>query len=159
MHRERPRQINLTRQERQGRLRAALFDICILSPMTPTFFLRIGGFLSLGIGLWGIIDIDGIGPRLWFDVTENVVHTAFGILLLAGGFLRPLRRFRSPITWFTGTVSLLVGIAGLFVASDAPPNFLGITNLEHPIDNMLHITFGIWALACAWVGEGKEKIS
>jgi hypothetical protein len=124
--------------------------------MNPMYFLRIGGLLSLGIGLFGIFQPEGIGPALWFDVTENIVHTTFGLLLLAAGFLDQLQALRTPVTLFTGVISFIIGIAGLFVTGINPPNFLGITNLEHPVDNILHIGFGLWALLCLVLAKNRE---
>jgi hypothetical protein len=118
--------------------------------MTPIWFLRIGGVLSLGIGVLGIAAPSFLGEMLWFDVTENIVHTTFGIGLLLAGSLPSLEPIHRKVVWFTAIVSLAVGIGGLLVRGINPPNFLGITNLEHPIDNALHLVFGTWAFLVAY---------
>ena len=37
--------------------------------------------------------------------------------------------------------------------TDAGANFFGITNLENPADNLLHLIVGIWAAAAAYVNK------
>ena len=38
------------------------------------------------------------------------------------------------------------------VAGNTPPNTFGISNLESPADDILHLVVGIWALAAAFLG-------
>jgi len=40
---------------------------------------------------------------------------------------------------------------GFMVAGNAPPNTFGISNLESPADDVLHIVVAIWALAVAFL--------
>ncbi|UPA22523.1 hypothetical protein K8942_05760 [Candidatus Peribacteria bacterium] len=113
--------------------------------MTPSQFLTVAGPASLFLGVLGFLEPD-FTPDLWFDLAENVVHTGFGIVALF------VLACSAQFQWrFVLTISLLtvvVAVGGLLVAESPAPNFV-ITNLEHPLDNALHLTFVIAGLiAC-----------
>jgi hypothetical protein len=127
--------------------------------MTLALFTRIGGFLSLGVGIVGILFPRLLGEALWFDVTEDVVHTAFGLALLAAGFVPSMASMRRPFVAITAASALIAGIIGLIVMSQPPLNVWGLTNLEHPLDNILHFGFGLWALAVLLSAENSAAIS
>jgi hypothetical protein len=38
------------------------------------------------------------------------------------------------------------------VAGNAPPNTFGISNVESPADDILHLVVDVWALAAAFMG-------
>ena len=59
---------------------------------------------------------------------------------------------QTGVTLLVGIVGLVVGLWG-FLLSGATPNFYG-ANLENPLDNILHIAIGIWAIL-AWRGAKK----
>lgn len=105
--------------------------------MTPSQFLTVAGPASLFIGILGILS-PGFSPDFWFDVTENVVHTAFGIAALFAIAQSP--RFQWHFVFWISVITVIVAVGGLLVAGSPEPNFL-ITNLEHPLDNALHLTF------------------
>ena len=105
--------------------------------MTPSQFLTVAGPASLFIGILGILS-PGFTEEFWFDLPENIGHMAFGIvaLLVLSMSLTFQWWFVLMLTIFTA----IFAIGGLFVTENPAPNFF-ITNLEHPIDNALHLTF------------------
>jgi hypothetical protein len=50
-----------------------------------------------------------------------------------------------------GITALFFAVYGFAVAGNTPPNTFGISNLESPADDILHLVVGIWALAAAFV--------
>lgn len=113
--------------------------------MTPSQFLTVAGPASLFLGVLGILS-PGFQPELWFDLPENVLHTAFGIAALFA--LAQSQRFQWHFVLWISLFTVFVAIGGLLVAGNPEPNFF-ITNLEHPVDNALHLTFVIAGLiAC-----------
>lgn len=113
--------------------------------MTPTQFLIVAGPASLFLGVLGILSPD-FQPELWFDAAENIVHTAFGIAALFAAAQSV--RFQWHFVFWLSLLTAVVAIGGLLVAGNPAPNFF-ITNLEHPVDNALHLTFVITGLiAC-----------
>ena len=123
--------------------------------MNPKNFLVIGGIVLLVVGLAGFFGILGptsdqsiFGPSWYFDAGENWAHTILGIVALVVAVALPAG-LQGMVTLLVGLVSLLVGIIG-FVLPSMPPNFLG-ANLENPLDNILHLGIGIWAIL-SWRG-------
>ncbi len=117
--------------------------------MNPKKFLQIGGIILVIVGILGFFLIGPteeksiFGGSWWFDSGENWTHLILGIVALAlvyGVKSAPLQKW---VTVIVGVVALIAGISG-FVS----PNFLG-ANLESPLDNILHLVIGIWAL---WAG-------
>jgi hypothetical protein len=113
--------------------------------MTPTLFLAVAGPASLFLGVLGFMD-PGFTPDLWFDLTENILHSGFGIaaLLMINTSLKTQQQF---VLWVS-ILTIIAAVGGLLVAGNPAPNFL-ITNLEHPVDNALHTTFVIVGLIAA----------
>lgn len=107
--------------------------------MTPTQFLTVAGPASLFLGVLGIL-APGFQPDFWFDLPENVLHTAFGIAALFAIAQSP--RFQWRFVFWISVFTVIVAAGGLLVAGNPAPNFV-ITNLEHPLDNALHTTFVI----------------
>lgn len=125
--------------------------------MNPKNFLVLGGIVLIVVGLAGMMGILGptpeasiFGPRWWFDAGENWAHLILGIAALVVAFgATPLQ---GPVTLLVGALGLLVGVVGFFLPG-ASPNFLG-ANLENPLDNVLHLAVGLWALI-SWRGAKK----
>lgn len=105
--------------------------------MTPTHFLTVAGPASLFIGILGILE-PSFTDDFWFDTAENVVHTGFGIIAIL--MVAASARVQWHFVFWTSLLTLFVAVGGLIVADNPVPNFV-ITNLEHPIDNALHLTF------------------
>jgi putative Ca2+/H+ antiporter (TMEM165/GDT1 family) len=49
-----------------------------------------------------------------------------------------------------GIVALFFAVYGFYVGSGAEPNTFGISNLESPSDDILHLVVAAWALWAAW---------
>ena len=123
--------------------------------MNPKQFLMIGGVVLLVVGLAGFLGIIGptpdasiFGPSWYFDAGENWAHTILGIVALIAAFALPAA-LQGNITLLVGVVGLIVGVWG-FLLPNAAPNFFG-ANLENPLDNILHLAVGLWAIL-AWRG-------
>ena len=127
--------------------------ISFLSPqfMNPKQFLQVGGVILLALGVIGYFMPNLLGDALWFDSAENVAHTVLGIVALVLAPL-PLGSLKKWIVVLVGLVALFFGIMGFLAAGNPAPNFYGITNLENPLDNVVHIVVGIWALLAAFKG-------
>lgn len=128
--------------------------------MTPKKFLIWGGWVLLVLGVLGFIlpdrgELQGslLGSYLWFDSAENWAHTVLGIVALLLGYWGPAG-VQKPVVVIVGLVALFFGITGFMVAGRPAPNWYGVTNLENPLDNLVHLVVGIWAL---WAGLAKSK--
>lgn len=114
---------------------------------TPKGFLQIGGIVLLAVGILGFFLIGPteeqsiFGSAWWFDNAENWAHTVLGIVALIVGYGVKSASTQKSIAMIVGVVALLVGIYG-FIS----PSLLG-ANLENPLDNILHLVVGAWALA------------
>ncbi len=100
------------------------------------------------VGYIGIFDAEG--PAFWLDNGENVAHTVPGIVARAAtyvpGLNKALEPLYRPIVIVVGVVALFFGIYGFLVAGNSSPNTFGAANLENPLDNLLHLVVGVWAL-------------
>lgn len=120
-----------------------------LVTVNPKQFLQVGGVILLVLGIVGYVMPNLLGDLLWFDMSENIAHTVLGIVALVLAPL-PIGDLKKWIVVLVGLVALFFGIAGFMVAGNPAPNFYGITNLENPVDNVLHVVVGIWALLAAF---------
>lgn len=121
--------------------------------MNPKQFLLIGGIILVVVGLAGFVVL-GPGPgdsvfgeNWWFDNGENAAHLLFGVVALVAAFALAAE--------LQGWLTLLVGILGLLVMTwgwFVGPNLWG-ANLENPLDNVLHLAVGAWALWAWWSGR------
>ena len=126
--------------------------------MNPKNFLTVGGIVLLVVGLAGFAGVIGpapesslFGPSWYFDNGENWAHTILGIVALIAAFALPVG-MQGGITLLVGVAALIVGLWG-FILPNISPNFYG-ANLENPLDNILHLAVGAWAIL-SWRGAGK----
>jgi hypothetical protein len=123
---------------------------------TPKGFLTYGGAILLLLGIIGFLGVftQQSVPAFWLDTGENVAHLALGIIALAIVFVPGLNTAFEPyyrwIVILLAVVALFFGIYGFVVGGNAEPNTFGISNLESPADNILHLVVGVWALYAAW---------
>lgn len=122
--------------------------------MNPKQFLLIGGIVLVLVGILGFVGVLGpttdasiFGSAWWFDNAENWAHLVLGIvaLILAYATGPSLQR---PVVMLLGVIGVLVGLYSFFGYS----MLLG-ANLENPLDSLLHLVVGIWALAASWKGS------
>jgi hypothetical protein len=122
--------------------------------MNPKQFLTVGGAILLVLGIVGYLGVfSAEGSVFWLDSGENIVHTVLGIVALAAVFVpglnSALEPYYKPIVILVGVISSFFGIYGFLVASQPVPNTFGVANLESPVDNLLHLVVGAWALYAA----------
>lgn len=123
---------------------------------TPKGFLTYGGVILLLLGIIGFLGVFSkeAVPAFWLDTGENVAHTALGIIALAIVFVPGLNTAFAPyyrwIVILLGIVALFFAFYGFVVGGGAEPNTFGISNLESPSDDILHLVVGVWALYAAW---------
>ncbi len=128
-------------------------------------FLVVGGAVLLLLGLVGYAGIfsQENTPWFWLDDGENLAHTFLGIVALAAVYVPGLNSALRP--YYRGIVGLVAVIAlffagyGFLQAGGAEPNTFGVSNLENPSDNLLHLVVGIVALAAAWIGSSDKGMA
>jgi hypothetical protein len=126
------------------------------SIFTPKGFLTWGGAALLLLGIVGYLGIltESSFPSFWFDSGENIAHTFLGIVALAIVFVPGLNTVFAPyyrwIVILLGIVALFFAVYGFYVGGNAVPNTFGAANLESPLDDILHLVVGAWALYAAW---------
>ena len=123
--------------------------------MNPKQFLLIGGIVLLLLGIVGYAGLfSQMNSVFYLDTGENVAHTVLGIVAIAASYLLKDAQLQKWLVVAVGVVALFFGVYGFIVAGNAPPNTFGISNLESPADDILHLVVGIWALAAAFMPRG-----
>jgi hypothetical protein len=126
------------------------------SVFTPKGFLTYGGAVLLFLGLIGFFALNdpAITPAFYLDQGENVAHTGLGIIALAIVFIPGLNTAFAPyyrwIVILLGIVALFFAVYGFYVGGNDAPNTFGVSNLESPLDDILHLVVAAWALYAAW---------
>jgi hypothetical protein len=123
---------------------------------TPKGFLTYGGAVLLILGIVGFVALNSATatPSFYLDGGENVAHTGLGIIALAIVFVPGLNTAFAPyyrwIVILLGIVALFFAVYGFYVGGNTAPNTFGISNLESPLDDILHLVVAAWALYAAW---------
>lgn len=117
--------------------------------MNPKQFLQIGGVILILLGILGFLKPDLAGDFLSFDATENWAHISLGVVAIV---LAPqsMGQMKKWIVVLIGLIAIIVGCLGFMVNNNPSPNFYGVANLENPVENVLHLVIGIWALVAAF---------
>jgi len=115
--------------------------------MNPKQFLTWGGIVLVLLGIYGFFDADVQGSAFYLDNGENWAHLILGVVAIAAARALSESAQRS-LTLLVGVVAIVFAVWGYFVAGRPEPN-LGVANLEHPADNLLHLVVGIWALVAS----------
>ena len=125
--------------------------------MNPRQFLLIGGVVLIAVGILGFAGVigpteaDSIFDDTWyFDNAENWAHTVLGVVGVGAG----LALSSSWQRWLT----ILVGLLGVFFAAYNlfETSFLG-AELQRPLDTLLHLVVGAWALFAAFYKTGVRQ--
>jgi hypothetical protein len=126
---------------------------------SPRGFLMAGGIVLLLLGVVGYLGIftEANYPGFYLDDGENIAHVVLGAVALAALYVPGLNSTLAPyyrwIVLLVGVIALFFGIYGFVVAGNASPNTFGISNLESPADNILHLVVGAWAFLAGWKSE------
>jgi hypothetical protein len=119
--------------------------------LNPKQFLLWGGIVLLALGIVGFLGVfSDTKSAFYLDNGENVAHTGLGIIAIAASFLITDAQLQKWLVAAVGALALFFGIYGFLVAGSAPPNTFGVSNLESPADDLLHLVVAIWALAAAF---------
>lgn len=127
---------------------------------TPKGFLVVGGAVLVILGLVGFVGIFSQAnyPSFYLDNGENVAHVGLGVIALAAVYVPGLNTALAPyykwIVALVGVIALFFAVYGQFFAAATSPNTFGISNLESPLDNLLHLVVGVWALWAAYKPMG-----
>ena len=128
--------------------------------MNPKQFLLIGGIVLLALGIVGFLGVfSDTKSAFYLDQGENVAHTGLGIIAIAASFLIPEGTLQKWLVAVVGITALFFAIYGFLVAGSTPPNTFGISNLESPADDVLHLVVAIWALAAAFLPRGQIAVA
>jgi hypothetical protein len=130
----------------------------------PRLFLTVGGAVLLLLGIVGYLNVftESGTPAFWLDNGENLAHTVLGAVALAAVFVPGLNTalapYYRPIVGLVGVIALFFAVYGFLqpAGTAADPNTFGISNLENPSDNLLHLVVGIVAFAAIWVKPMEE---
>lgn len=117
--------------------------------MNSTQFLQIGGAILIIVGIVGFMGIIGptpeesiFGENWFFNNTENMAHFVLGIVAIVASYsINHLAQ--KWLVVIVGAAGILVGFYGVFALE-----LLG-AHLENPMDTILHIVIGTWALWAA----------
>ena len=132
---------------------------------TPKGFLMVGGVVLLLVGVLGFFVLNS--PSLsffWLDKSENVAHTALGIVALAALYVPGLNSMLQPyyrwIVILVGLIALFFGLYGFILPAgdEMHPNTFGLANLELG-DHLLHLVIAAWAFLAAFWGQSKSMMS
>ena|ERR1700730_12618568 len=123
--------------------------------LTPRGFLLWGGVILVALAVLGVsvlgptVDQSALGANFWLDGTENFLHLLFGVVALAAYFLLKDSNLQKWLVAAVFIVALLATVVGFMNASGTVDNtnVFGIasTNLENPLDNVLHAVVALWA--------------
>ena len=126
--------------------------------MNPRQFLIVGGVILLVVGVLGFLDIL-IGPNSsifgtwwYFDTAENWAHTVLGIVALLAAFVLP-GSLQKPLVMVVGVLGILVALWSIIGPVPEGKVLLGAM-LQNPMDTILHLVVGAWAL---WASMQKEE--
>ena len=117
---------------------------------------KVVGVAVVVIGVVGLL----LGQKSLFgalniDIAEDVIHLVTGGLLAYVGFAKRDNGVARTVVGAIGVVYLLVG-----AISFAEPNPLGLFPSEYSVlDNLIHLTLGILAIAVAWLLPGRDRPS
>lgn len=126
---------------------------------TPKGFLQVGGVILVLIAILGYVGIIGptpdrslFGAAWYFDNGENVAHLVLGVVaLLATGVLKNSMHQKWLVA-AVGVLGILFGVYSLFGSIPDGATFAGAM-LQNPLDTILHLVVGVWALMAAFKKE------
>lgn len=129
--------------------------------MNPKQFLQFGGAILVVLGVVGLLPVFTKANTPWFylDTGENVTHIGLGVVAIAAAYLLTDHVMQKWLVAVVGVVALFFGVYGFVVMAAPEPNTFGISNLESPADNILHLVVGAWALYAAFMGRESRTVT
>lgn len=119
--------------------------------LTPRGFLVVGGVILLLLGILGFINVLGptpeqslFGQGWWFDYTEVVAYLVVGVVALLVAYLTKDASIQRTLVWVIAVIALVVAADSLM----GGVQLLG-ANLESPMDLLLNLVIGVWAVVAA----------
>lgn len=112
-------------------------------------------YSSLALLVAVLLGLTGLGPTannsllgtyLFFDNVQSVIHLLLAILALAG-YLSKNEDIQRYITAAFGVLAITITVFSFYRAGAPLPNAY-ISNIEIPIESLLYLAWGLWAL---WV--------
>lgn len=133
-----------------------------MNVLTPRGFLMAGGIILLALGVGGMTVLGPtaeqsmLGDFFWLDTTENYAHLLLGVVALAAYFLLKENSLTKWLVILVGVIAAVATVAGFM---NAGQNVLGMgmTHLENPADNVLHLVVAVWAFAAAFMGKVEPE--
>ncbi len=126
---------------------------------TPKGFLQVGGVVLVVVALLGFFGIIGptpersiFGEGWWFDNAENWAHLVLGVVALLAMYALKNPMHQKWLVALVGILGVLFGVYSLFGGVPEGTMFMG-ANLENPMDTILHLVVGAWALMAAFKKE------
>jgi uncharacterized membrane protein len=123
--------------------------------LAPKGFLQVGGAVLVLVGILGFIGVLGptadrsiFGAYWYFDNAENWAHLVLGIVGLIAALMLAAN-YQKMLVAVLGVIGVLIGLYSLF---GPIPEGLGLLSaqLENPLDTILHLVVGCWALVAAF---------
>ena len=118
--------------------------------------LAVVGYLNAYVGLFSPSGT----PFLWFDAAGNLFHLVPGLTLVAVASIprlgAALTSAYRPLLVAVGLALLVAAVVGFSLADRSPPNALGVTNFENPVENVIHWLLG---MQCLFAATGKYLAS
>lgn len=128
---------------------------------TPKGFLQVGGIILVLIAILGYVGIIGptpessiFGTGWWFDNAENVAHLVLGVVALLAAVVLKNAMHQQWLVAIVGVLGILFGVYSLFGGIPEGTVFMG-ANLENPLDTVLHLVVGAWALVAAFLRKNR----
>lgn len=126
---------------------------------SPKGFLQVGGLVLVVVALLGFFGIIGptaqqslFGTAWVFDNGENWAHLVLGVVALLAAYALKDHTQQKWLVAIVGILGLLFGIYSLFGPIPDGATFLG-SALQNPLDTILHLVVGAWALMAAFKKE------
>lgn len=125
--------------------------------LSPKGFLKVGGVVLVLVAVLGYVGIIGptpeqsiFGDAWYFDNAENIAHLVLGVVALILAFAANAG-VQKAITVVVGIIAVLAGLYSLMGTAT-----LWGAGLENPLDTILHLVVGAWALAAGIKRHGGE---
>lgn len=126
---------------------------------SPKGFLQIGGIVLVVVAVLGFFGIIGpipesslFGASWYFDNAENWAHLVLGAVALIAAYSLKDAAQQKWLVAIVGVLGILFGVYSLFGPITEGTTFLGAA-LQNPMDTILHLAVGAWALIAAFKKE------